>query len=55
MQAAAARGTTRQRDAGNLVVDKLLQDYTELLDHGLGEADAIIATTTGPHLPVTPT
>ena len=46
---ASRRGTTRRRDAGNMVVDKLLRDYVALLDHGLGEAaqeaQAVMATT----------
>ena len=48
----------QRREADNLVVNKLLQNYMALLDHGLGEvaqeADAIMTTTTGPHLPATP-
>ena len=48
----------RHHKAGNLVVNKLLQDYVALLDHNLGEgaqeADAIMTTATGPHLPTTP-
>ena len=44
--------------AGNLVVNKLLQDYMALLDHGLGEvaqeADTIMTTATGPHIPAAP-
>ena len=48
------RGVVRCCKAGNLVVNKLLQDYVALLDHGLGEvaqeADAIMTTTAGPHL-----
>ena len=41
----------QRREAGNLVVNKLLQDYVALLDHGLGEAtqeaDAIMTTSAG--------
>ena len=52
---ASRRGTTRRRDAGNMVVDKLLRDYVALLDHGLGEAaqeaQAVMATTAPPLTP----
>ena len=45
----------QRREAGNLVVNKLLQDSVALLDHGLGEAtqeaDAIMTTSAGHQLP----
>ena len=48
----------RHREAGNLVVNKLLQDYVALLDHGLGEAtheaDTIMTTSAGHQLPAAP-
>ena len=48
----------RNCKAGNLVVNKLLQEYVALLDHNLGEgaqeADAIMKTAAGPHLPAAP-
>ena len=46
------------REAGKLMVKKPQQDYVALLDQGLGEvaqeADTIMTTATGPHLPAAP-
>ena len=53
--ASARRGAVQHCKAGNLMVDKLLQDYMALLDHGLGKvaqgADTIMMTSTSHQLP----